>query len=655
MTRQKMKNKKIFTILTRILAVVLLFTALFVSANSGLAAEFPRAQLDESERYYTEAYMRFLNRDYWGASDYLERALKINTYLVDYYLLRALVMQRIGDYSAAREALTYYMEVRPMDSTAPRILSYIIAQQRYVRQLAGSSSVSARWRFTKPDILSEFRMGYLRSFSAAGLGKADSLGATLGISDTLGDKIVFQSYAGGRLKTVRVESPVTAMPMGDGTFYVVTTSGDVYSVLPSNLPSNFLTGLSETRLTSQDIRAKLGDVTVADAAVLSSSEFAVADPVAREVAFYSLADFVRTGTWAPVLNETAMLFEPVAAAVYGPWLAVADRGNEQIIFLNILNRRESFSAPIARPRDVNWSSIGELFVIGEGGELSRLLMDFRSRKVDAIDVMDTNLENAWTLFSAPSGNMYCLDVGAANIWKAEALPDVELSSGFLSLFQPRVERVRLENSESENLLLDAAVSSPFISYSEIAQKVVHAIWNEKTIISRATWNPDGRTDKAPVFLIFQRPAQAGTVTPEIRSVNADGGIDIQINLPSVWMAKDNALTNILIDSSISFEPDELDALTFFCLNNGLELDIWGRTVPTVEMIRSSALTGGKVIWSLANKPDLTPPNSSVRVTIPLPLDLSSSGYPNRSMLTLYLDVGMLHTRNWIPLWPDILE
>jgi hypothetical protein len=392
-----------------------------------------------------------------------------------------------------------------------------------------------------------------------------------------------------------------------------------------------------------------------DAAALSSGEFAVADPVAREVAFYSFADFARTGAWTPPPGEADMLFEPVATASYGPWLAVADRGGERIFFLNTQNRRAVFSAPVPSPRDVNWSSIGELFVIGEGGELSRLLVDFRSRKVDAIDVMETDLENAWTLFNSPDGNMYCLDVGGANVWKAETLPDVELSSGFLSLFQPRLEHVRLENAESENLLLEAAVSSPFISYSGIANKIVNAIWNERTITSKAIWNPDGETGKTPVFLVFHRQAQAGAVTPEIRGVRADGGVDIQISLPSVWTAKNNTLTNIIIDSSISFEPDELDALTFFCLNNGLELDIWGRVVPTVEMVRSSALTGGKVVWSLANKPDITPPNSSVRVSIPLPPDLSSSGYPSRSMLTLYLDVGMLHTRNWIPLWPDILE
>jgi hypothetical protein len=45
----------------------------------------------------------------------------------------------------------------------------------------------------------------------------------------------------------------------------------------------------------------------------------------------------------------------------------------------------------------------------------------------------------------------------------------------------------------------------------------------------------------------------------------------------------------------------------------------------------------------------------MEIRVPLPRELSSSGYPSRSMLTVYLDVGLMHTRDWIPLWPDLLE
>jgi hypothetical protein len=616
-------------------------------AGAALAAELPRAQLDESERHYTAAYELFLNRVYWGALDYLERALRVNTYLVDYYLLRGLTMARTGDYGGGREALAYYMEVRPMDVSAPRILSNLIGQQRDMRRAAGAAALSARWRFSKPDLQTEFGLGNFRPYNVRGLGKADAWGSALCLSDTLGGSVYFQSRSARGVQKLDIGNPAVTLPMGDGSFYVLTVDGDVFS---------FTAFADGPALLSPGRQGALEN-TVADAAVLSAGEFAAADPVAREVAFYSFATFARTGAWTPPEDGTpgdplsqAPLFEPVALAAYGPWLAVADRGGERIFFVDAVGRRDSFHVPVPRPRDVVWSALGELFVISEGGDLYRLPVDFRSRRVETADVMVTGLDNGWTLFASPAGDVYCLDIGASNLWRGEPVPDTDASLGFLSVFQPRIER----EESRESFVLEAALSSPFVSYSKSAGKVVHAVWNNRTIPSFAEWRGDaGRRTTVP--LLFQRPAPAGEVTPALRSIVAENGTDIQIALPSVWDAQREDLTHILIDSTLLFSQDELDALAFFCLNNGLELDVWARTVPTVEMVRTSALTGGKVIPSLTNAPDLAPPDNRMEIRIPLPQELSSSGYPSRSMLTVYLDVGLMHTKDWIPLWPDLLE
>ena len=84
---------------------------LWGTAVSSLGAELPRAQLDESERHFTRAYTYFLERDYWNTLDYLDRALKANTYLVDYYLLKGLTADRTGDFEEARKTLTSYLEI----------------------------------------------------------------------------------------------------------------------------------------------------------------------------------------------------------------------------------------------------------------------------------------------------------------------------------------------------------------------------------------------------------------------------------------------------------------------------------------------------------------------------------------------------------------
>ena len=69
-----------------------IFTALIFSLLVGVAhsAEVPRANLDEAERFFNNAYIHFMRRDYRDAQVYLDQAIRENTYMVDYYLLSAL-------------------------------------------------------------------------------------------------------------------------------------------------------------------------------------------------------------------------------------------------------------------------------------------------------------------------------------------------------------------------------------------------------------------------------------------------------------------------------------------------------------------------------------------------------------------------------------
>ena len=53
------------------------------------AAEIPRVNLDEAERYFNNACVHFMRRDYREAQMYLDQAIHANTYMVDYYLLSA--------------------------------------------------------------------------------------------------------------------------------------------------------------------------------------------------------------------------------------------------------------------------------------------------------------------------------------------------------------------------------------------------------------------------------------------------------------------------------------------------------------------------------------------------------------------------------------
>jgi hypothetical protein len=409
---------------------------------------------------------------------------------------------------------------------------------------------------------------------------------------------------------------------------------------------------------------------VADAVFISEDEFVVADPVAREVAFYSLSTLTgapasgasaasgdvmpaptgRTAAWAPPDDSGETFFEPRAIAAYGQWLAVADRGADNVYFLNLANRREFFRTEVSRPRDVEWSGLGELFVINEDGDLLRLAVDFRDGRIEASDTLESGVTNGWTLFASPDGDMYCIDVAGDKLWKAVTMPDDSVSMGAVSASAPKVTRE--ENMES--FLLDATFMSPFKTYSKTSPLVAHAVWNNRTIPSVARWNEPEDGAKAGVVLL-NRPAPAGAVSASVNNVVVESGADIRIVLPSVWGSQGGTLTNLIIDSTIDMTPEDLNSITFFCLNNGVELDIWARGVPPTELTRASGLTGGKTLFSVFNQPDLSPPHTKVSIRIPLPLDLSSSGYPGKSMLSLFFDVGLMQTRDWLPLWPDMIE
>ena len=61
----------------------------------------------------------------------------------------------------------------------------------------------------------------------------------------------------------------------------------------------------------------------------------------------------------------------------------------------------------------------------------------------------------------------------------------------------------------------------------------------------------------------------------------------------------------------------------------------------------------EIMKSVVNAVNIPVKRTHLQIQIPLPIELSSSGYPGRSMLAVYLDAGMIQSRTWMPLWPDM--
>ncbi|MBQ6775766.1 MAG: hypothetical protein IJP53_04835 [Synergistaceae bacterium] len=633
-------------------------TIFVMSASLSHSAEIPRANLDEAERYFNNAYVHFMRRDYREAQVYLDHAINENTYMVDYYLLSALNLSRMGDTEGAMSSIRSYLEVRPMDSSAPRIQNYFDEQDRVLRTVLDTAPVPVSWRFAETTVQTEWDAGYTRPFSIKGLGKVSTLGDIVSIPDTFGDRIYVRNGSktlvagafgiGGAMREIEVPAPVIALPLGDGTFRVFSSNGDLYSL--KNLDADM-----NARLTSADYSeyiATLPSLVVSDAEIIAENFFAVADPADRNVAFYSLLPSgLRVRTWEPPLGVGDLLFEPVAIEGFADWLAVADRANNRIYILNAMSREYFDIRGISKPRDLIWSQFGDLLVLTEDGDVYDFTIDFGTRTYANrhSGPLLSGMENIWSFFHSAYGDVNWMDIGASRIYKSIMIPSREDVPGFLSIYNP-VMATGTENNES--FILDATLMTPFINYSHNTRIIAQGVWNERNMRCNVMWQRPKNFDA----LLIHAPMPRGQAFPlNVRPAQVNSGLDIHTVLSSFWLLHKDTLTNIIIDASISMRADDLLMLLKFCVLNGLELDIYARDIPSLGLKRASAFTGGRTIYSMADTINLPVKMTHLQIQMPLPEELSSSGYPGRSMLAMFLDAGLIQSRAWIPLYPDMFE
>ena len=631
---------------------ILILTFIFYASRADSAAlQPPRANLDESEVYFTNAYLYFMGRNYWSTQNNLDRALGANTYLVDYYLLNGLTLDRIGDGETALSSLNRYLEVRPLDASVPRITKNLSEQNAILRAIPGTAPVPASWKFSKTDIMTEWNTGFTRPLSIKGMGKIKSLGQTVCISDTFGDRVYVKPALNTRsiqvigsnnrvFREISVSKPVVTIPMGDGTYTIINSDGEIFSFANLN---------EHTGVISPDFVGRLNSQNISDAELISENELVIADPVDRNIAFYNALTLDVMSFWFPPEFTGDLLFEPVAVESFGDWVAVADRGNSRIYILNIMSREYFLINNVPLPRDILWSPLGELFILTEEGSIYNFIVDFGTRSYANRNngALYSGLENIWALFRSPDGDLLCLEAGASKLYKSIMTPPREGEQAFLGIFNPALT-MQTENRES--FIVNATLMTPFTSYLHTSRLIAQSAWNNRTMRAYALWS------RRPNFdgMLIHRPLPVGQVLPlNLRPAQVNRGNDVREALSSFWVLHKDDLTNVIIDSSIQFTLEDLTMLLRFCMLNGLELDVWARDVASPGLIRASAFTGGKVIYSLKNAVELSAPDSRLQIQIPLPEELSSSGYPGRSMLAVYLDAGLIQSRAWMPLWPDL--
>ncbi|MFA7620418.1 MAG: hypothetical protein WCY56_01090 [Aminobacteriaceae bacterium] len=607
------------------LALLTLLLVSFFSKPSG-ADLLPAADREGAERYFSEAYEHFIAREYTTALASLDRSLELNTYFVDYYLMRGLVLHRIGRGEEAVKSIRYYLEVRPKDSAAPRILERLWYEELFIREFISGEPINSRIVSSQKDLKRILSLNTLSTLGVLGLGKVTSFGDGVFIADTLGDKIVLRLPDESHFKSVDVESPVAALPMGDRSFFIVSEKGDILKV--------------EEGASSPVIVGSL-PLMPSDAALLSNGLLAVSSAVNRSVSIYSFPGLELVKTIVPALGDH--LFEPVALSAYGGWLAIADRGNNRVAIHSLFDEGISFFVDVDEPRDLTWSSFGDLFILNEAGEVSRGRISIARRMVTEFETVLTGAAHGWSLFPVQD-KVYCLDISASKIWEMFPVP---LGDGFasLSLSAPSISR----EEENESFILDGFLCGPFRTYLSNNTPIISSVWNERLLVGSYT----PKMPDHPGTTLFFKTAENSAPQGDVERKAASGG-DVLNSLMEEWDARRGAVANIVLSAATPFSREEACRLAGFCLRNRVRIFVYADTVPSLELLRAATLSDGSVVFVPNGVWGAFPPYSTGTVKMVLPTDESSSGFPSKSTLSVYLDIGVIPTKDWIPLWPDLL-
>ena len=607
----------------RIIAVLIVLS--FFSSAHSFAAVLPSAQREEAEKYFGRGYENFLNRQYSEALFNLDHALKLNTYLVDYYLLKGLVLNRLGQTEDAIKSLKYFLEVRPEDIHAPRILERLQKENAFVKSFLLGDPVPTKSVSSKKDLKSVLDLGFLRTLNARGLGKGGETGGTLFIADTLGGTLWFRRTEQDPFMNLKVPSPVAAVPAKNGDWLVLLENSAVHVLKKGEKTLSPFGTLS---------------FHPSDGVKVTDDLLAVSSAAERKVVLFSCPELQPKDVLSFPSQEKP--FEPSALAVYGEWIAVADRNNGTVHVLSLNRKEDHFSFSVHAPRDIAWSPLGSLYVLSEPGIISKFPVSFKEKKALDREIVLEGADNGWTIFFRKD-ILICIDISGTTLWEIIEGPETG-GFAFLSLETPAVSRL----DQKENFSMAARISGPFRTYMERNRPVVTAVWNDR-LLPGVFILPEVKKKLTRPF-VFLPDKSAETKG----SSGAPTGKILLAALREEWKKRRGAMDDLVIPASIVFSLKELEILAGFALSNGLRIFILPDSFPTLPQLRTAGLTGGSVLFSGNEEVEESAPFTRGIIRVPLPSDETSSGFPSRSTLSVYFDRGLISARDWIPFWPDLL-
>jgi hypothetical protein len=337
------------------------------------------------------------------------------------------------------------------------------------------------------------------------------------------------------------------------------------------------------------------------------------------------------------------LFEPVAVAAYGPLLAVADRGNGRVLVLDSYTLATIDGFDVENPRDLDWGDAGELFVLNEKGELySRYPVGASADTRMAAEGM----KEAWSLSWADDG-LIVASVSGRTWWNGRTKPGRSKAFGAVALHDPWIE----ERDGTDMLMLRGAATSTFHDFIQGLIPMTQVVWRGEARPSRVVAVGPGLEGATRFYSPAAGSTPDGDAVAEARTVD-----DVVLDIAKISREGEHIPKVVVLDSRISGTDGQLELFLAFLLQQGVRLDLWASNRPAPpEMCRISRITLGRTYYAPSVK---TPPfNESVEwvLSMPLPPDVASFGYPSDITLSLMAEIDTIRFADWIPVWPSLID
>lgn len=589
-----------------------------------------------AETAFLEAYDFFIQNRLWNCMEHLDASLRENVYFVDAYYMKSLALRRLGRYPEAIAAIESYLEVRKTDPRALLIADAMRREWKIIGETIRPSAIDSNYFFVTQtrSAFIDLPLTASSSFSGMnGLGKIASTGGLLLACDMYGDKVWgIRRTQKPLVMTLDTPRPAVAAPLTPTSALLFAKSGDI----------------GELRLdfnTESISYEPLGHIAanVADAVFVDSTLFAVADRTGQAVRLYGLPSLGETAEWRPA-GEGEKMFEPVALAADGPLLAIADRGNGRLYIVDAYTLSERHQIDVPTPRDVDWGQQGELYILSENGTLYAYFLS--ADKEEKPVPLAQGLTDAWSLAWTTKGPVIC-DLAGRTWWSSGIVPGQHEALGAMTMHEPWIE----ENASARTLMVRCAASSVYHQFIQGKIPDTQAIWRNEVRPSRVVEINSSNRGRTSYYSPSSGEAassgvvtQANTLADVMRHIaeSSRGGAE----MPKV----------IVLDTRIFATEDELSLFLAFLLQQGIRLDLWAIARPASStMHHLSKITLGYCYYSRVLETVQFNDSFEWILSIPLPPDLHTFGYPSEATLSVFATVDVIRFADWMPIWPSLLK